>query len=469
MLVYSVREQSEEEELCRLQAEEDMSTGRGGRGGGQRGGGYGGRGGGGGGRGGGGYGGGGGGGGGYQGGGGGGYQGGGGGYQGGGGGYQGGGGGYQGGGRGGGGGFRGGRGGGGGGRPSSDYGIFSPQGAPAVVEKDLVTRADTLVSQLLNDKAWEAGDFPPRPGFGKNGMQTVVRANFFKVELPKKPMYQYDVDFSPNEKKGDKRQRLFELMQLAPEFKQLVKDPGFIAHDSSKTIISAKKLDIEDKTKKDFMVRFFYADEGPSDKDKEYQVSITPVRELTSTELEQHVDGKAKDFDSSTIIRALNIILAKFPASAVSADKKIVNFGQNRFFIIEKQPVDLGTGLVAYRGYYSSVRPSFGKVLCNINVCMAAFYKPQNLADMIDEVFGGRGGMQGGIQRKSLNGLKVNTTYMGKKKKLVLSGIGDKNADQETFFWDKEGKNVSVRHFFKKRKWLLIIIPPQSLRQAVKS
>ena len=363
-----------------------------------------------------------------------------------------------GGGRGGDGGFRGrgggGRGGFGGGRPQVDTGIFAPPGStPPQVDKELTTRADALIGKLVREEAL----FPPRPGYGKAGIQTIVRANFFQVSLPKQSFFQYDVDFVPSEKKGDKRTRLFELMQQHPDFRVLVPDPNTIAHDSSKTIISARKLAIPEKTKSEFIVRFYFADEGPGDNNKEYTVQITPVRELKSDDLQKYVDGKDMGYDSLIIIRALNIILAKFPSSTLSTNpnQKIVNFGQNRFFIVEREATrELGQGLVAYRGYYSSVRPSFGKVLCNINVCMAAFFKPMNLGQMINDLFGGRGGgVQGGIQRKSFNGLKVSFDYMGKRKKMVISGVGDKGAANQTFFWDKEGKNVSVSYFFKKREY----------------
>lgn len=396
--------------------------------------------------------------------GGGGYGGGGGGYDGGrggggggygGGGYGGGGGGYDGG-RGGGGGGYGGRGGGGGGRggrPTIDPGIFNSS-VPAVLDKALIAQADALVGKIVRDE-WE---FPARPGYGKLGVQTVVRANYFRVDLPKKPMYQYDVDFVPSEKKGEKRNRLFEIMQLHPQFKQLVPDPNTIAHDSSKTIISSRKLDIEDTSKVEFGVRFNFADESPSDRDKEYQVQIVPVRTMHSEEFQKYVQGAAdsKDYDSTVIIRALNIILAKFPSSASTADRRIVNFGQNRFFIIDKTPSELTGALVAYRGYYSSVRPSFGRVLCNINVCTAAFFKPMNLGEMITQVFAGRGGV-GGIQRKSINGLKVAYSYMNnKRKKMVISGIGENSAKEQTFYWDKEDKEVSVEYFFQKRQYIIL-------------
>ena len=454
--------------------------GRGGRGGG---GGGGGRGGGGGGRGGGG----GAGGGGYNGGGGG-YGGGGGGYGGGGGGRGGGGGGYGGGGRGGGGGgygggggggYRGGHdggyggggggggrggsfggfgrgGGGGGGRggPRADFGLYSP--APAVVDKGLERQADEFVKEL--NASNRPSEFPKRRDFGTLGIPTVVRANYFRVELPKKPYYQYDVDFSPAARSQRDRKRLFDLMEATPRFAQLVPNRNQIAHDSSKTIISAVPLDMPSK-KDTIEFNFHHADEPAvptGDRPpKKYIATLQHVRDLDLSDLQDYCLGRDTGHEWSVTVRALNIVLAKFPSASQAAGGSVINFGQNRFFIVEQRPEDLGAGLVAYRGYYSSVRPTFGRVLCNINVCTSAFFRPQNLANLFQDVFGDGGGdhftTRGGIQSKSIRGLRVLTTYMGHPRTFTLRGIAG-SADSIKFFWAEENRTVSVAEYFHKSK-----------------
>ncbi|KAF8455766.1 hypothetical protein BDZ91DRAFT_801275 [Kalaharituber pfeilii] len=340
----------------------------------------------------------------------------------------------------------------GGGAPSYENPdtLFNPLDAPAIVDTSLEAKADAIVAQLVNTNSWEEGQLPPRPGFGQAGVLTTVRANFFKVDLPKHPIYQYDVDFSPNESSLKRRERLFQLMQDDPKFKTLVKDSTTIAHDSSNTIISAKKLDVRENTKYEFRIRFYSEVDGPSDRDKNYEVQISLIREFNSEELVDYIHGKARNYDPEPIIRALNIILAKFPTSEANfKDKRIVNprRKQNQFFIVDKESRDLGGALVAYRGYYSSVRPSLGTVLCNINVCMAAFFKPMNLGVMIND---GRENVEEGIAG---DGLKVTTDYMGTRKEMVISGIGDRNPEEQKFFWDEENKEVSVKYFFKKSEF----------------
>lgn len=56
--------------------------------------------------------------------------------------------------------------------------------------------------------------------------------------------------------------------------------------------------------------------------------------------------------------------------------------GRNRYFFRSAMPpVPLGGGLEAWRGFYSSVRPSFKQLMVNVNVCTTAFYQEGNLAE----------------------------------------------------------------------------------------
>ena len=285
----------------------------------------------------------------------------------------------------------------------------------------------------------------------------------------KKVLYEYNVQFLPEAKKGEVRTRLFGLMKGRDLiFSKLFKSPDHMADDASSTIITNVPMkEGPEGVDKLWDLKFYWEDDGPSDNDKDYQVKFTFVRKLSWDAFTNHVNGKDINYDSQVIISALNIILAKFPSANVTPEKRVVRFGDNRFFIIEKRVTrSLGDGLVAYRGFYSSVRPSFGKVLCNINVCTSAFFEAQNLARLIHEVRMDGSGF-GGITRKHFDGLKVSYNYMGKTKKLVLKGLGRKSAKDEKFRWDKEnGSMVSVEYYFKKREILAHPIPYQIIHYA---
>lgn len=58
-----------------------------------------------------------------------------------------------------------------------------------------------------------------------------------------------------------------------------------------------------------------------------------------------------RDFDTLPVISALNIVLAQRPTDTG------VKVGQNRYFFPTHERMDLGGGLEAWRGYFSSIRP----------------------------------------------------------------------------------------------------------------
>ena len=89
--------------------------------------------------------------------------------------------------------------------------------------------------------------------------------------------------------------------------------------------------------------------------------------------------------------------------------------GQNKFFHPSpaSPPVSLGGGLEAWRGFYSSVRPSWRQLTVNVNVCTAAFYTPGNLAERMIEFMN--------IASSSriasfVRGVRVKTAHLGYKK-----------------------------------------------------
>jgi len=377
---------------------------------------------------------------------------------------------------------RGGRGGGRGGRGrlAADYGLFLPAGGSQQPDAQLDAAADEFVRALASTP--HQGAFPDRPDFGRRGASTVVRANYFSVDLPTKPLYQYDVDFSPSGKTAGVRARLFELLLASPDFRNLVPNTHSIATDMSKSIVSAHALRLP-LAKMVVDLRLHSADQPAGPDGKSYTATVALVHEFSAQDIREYVAGvvRTPPYDAGALIRALNIVLAKFPVSGLAGGRKVVRVGsgESRFFILDTQPDDLGSGLVAYRGYYSSIRPTFGRVLCNINVCTGAFFKPQSLAAMIGQVCpdGNFSSAKGGVGPKSFDGLKVQTHYLGKPKVVTLKGLGG-TAREEKFHWEEEKGLVTVEHYFKKsesavhvaegRSWLTFSRPQSTRRRWIR-
>ncbi|CAZ85927.1 unnamed protein product [Tuber melanosporum] len=258
---------------------------------------------------------------------------------------------------------------------------------------------------------------------------------------------------SPDPKIRRIRKRVFELLELT----SFSATRDLMATDYAKTIITARKLEIADD-KLQVEVRYFDADQaGPHEKSKVYAVTITLVQLLEPNSLKDYVNGLDPDFDSSPAIQALNIILAKPP----SQNAGVIPLGKSKFFVSEPNPQNqqhLPRGLLALRGYYSSIRPSMGRVLCNVNVCMTAFYKEGNLAELMRE-FGKRSELGG-----FLRGLRVSTKHItdpnGKPKLQykTIANLTGKSAREATFVSD-DGSTITVAAYFKKKYNIVLANP----------
>ena len=129
---------------------------------------------------------------------------------------------------------RGGGGGGGGFRNPSE--IFAP-GTPARVDPRL--SMDQLVKTFGNLRI--GPEMPLRPGFGTIGKVNVLRTNFFALRLPSNlVVYDYEVLITPNaDLRGPRKARILELFEGSPECAPF---RGYIAHDRSNRLVSAREL-----------------------------------------------------------------------------------------------------------------------------------------------------------------------------------------------------------------------------------
>ena len=92
----------------------------------------------------------------------------------------------------------------------------------------------------------------------------------------------------------------------------------------------------------------------------------------------------------SDVLQASNFIIARFP----NEEPRTYQSGRNKFYHhpydapIDRQVLDnlnLGEGLMALRGFYSSLRVSTYRFLLNVNVQTSAFYPAISVADLMTE------------------------------------------------------------------------------------
>lgn len=164
------------------------------------------------------------------------------------------------------------------------------------------------------------------------------------------------------------------------------------------------------------------------------------------TDAHRYLVGHAqyRNYDILPVISALNLILSAHPNRTQTGGGVMV--GRNRFFFPSASPpFPLGGGLEAWRGFYSSVRPSFNQLMVNVNVCATAFYSEANLAEAIivfeQASFGAR--ISAFVQR-----LRVRTKHLGHQK--TVKRIAKLNAKQHRFEAQELGGMVTVEEYFRR-------------------
>ncbi|KAF7986866.1 hypothetical protein HWV62_12600 [Athelia sp. TMB] len=257
------------------------------------------------------------------------------------------------------------------------------------------------------------------------------------MRLPKGSIYDYNIEIEPKTDVNRLKARIFQLLEQSPECAPHI---GYIAHDGSARLVSKQEL----PQPLDITVPFYDEDEtGPRPGGKVYTVSIIYSRTLESDDLTKFQEGKTelRDYDSLPLISALNLVLQ------THASKTGVRVGKNRYFF--KSPNDptyqLSMGVEAWKGFFASVRPTYKQLMVNVNVCMAAFYMPGNLADAISAF---QRNSSGGMPKRFSAGLKVRVTHLGYKK--PVKRICGKTARQQTFKHETYGE-ISVEQYFKKQ------------------
>jgi eukaryotic translation initiation factor 2C len=313
----------------------------------------------------------------------------------------------------------------------------------------------------------------------------VLWTNYFELKgiKPDTQLYRYSVAFQPeNELPKPKKKRMIQLLLKQTPF---AGEP--IASDWAQFLISPKKIELGAQ-RPVYDLQWYPEDGEPlpaptPDETKQRadarkknsmralveQIGTVSVKEVMN-DLKQAGTTYALKLET---IQALNVILGFGPTS----DSNILTAGGNKHYPFDahpqKQITDLGSGLQALRGYFTSVRTSVNRIIVNINVATGAFYKAGPLIDLMKEVTGG-GPPQNPEQYRRLTAfvrkLRIETNYIRetdtngkvkmvngrpvyKRKVHVISDLGQfgKNSQNVTFkiTTGKKEETISVQQFFK--------------------
>jgi eukaryotic translation initiation factor 2C len=269
-------------------------------------------------------------------------------------------------------------------------------------------------------------NLPVRPAYGTKGEKVILFANCFELStVPDKLstvpeqlstvtdliLYRYSVHVQP-EVKGRKLSQVIRLLLELPEYATL---KGHLVSDFKSTMICRKKLS---KTMAEYQIP--YRSEGEDDARPTattYIVTVKNTGDLNVAQLVAFLTSTSIDLayaDKDPTIQALNIFKSHFFRASPA---KRATIGANKSFSLQQTTeADLGAGLTALRGYFSSVRVAAARILVNINVIHAPFYKKGSLLDVMRDYKNSVG--EGNLPKvdKFIRKLRVKVIHMTEKK-----------------------------------------------------
>ena len=173
--------------------------------------------------------------------------------------------------------------------------------------------------------------------------------------------------------------------------------------------------------------------------EKRYDGYVQFSKDIPIPMLLQHLAGNyTPGLDIGVMVQCLNIVLGDYPRS-----QKHLNPILNKYFQ-RNNPIQLDAGIVAMKGFYSSVRPSAGRIQCNINVCTSAFLEGGNFAAVMKKIMdkysnSDSPAMAVSALNKIFRKCKVTFAYTGTKKTRTVYSIEPCTAHTHSFRVTDEG------------------------------
>lgn len=289
----------------------------------------------------------------------------------------------------------------------------------------------------LSLDALSLADFklPLRSEYITAGRVIFLRTNYFAMAInTDKKLSKYNVEIKAerkvrkNEQKkenkeeytqeesrpGRKRRQAFAILFESKDFSDI--KPGF-ATDYASTIITTRELKMGPNGSRAFS--FLYRDiedRTPRPNATRYTFTLTPAGIVPTTELLRYLASTTTDpsdvAGKADAIQALNIIMARTP----NMKDGVFQSGQNKFYEFPRNPnnyLELGGGLIAVRGYYSSVRTSTLRTLLNLNSQASPFYPAWDVVRLVSS-YGTRGTRWENVEN-FVEKLRVKTQYLKNK------------------------------------------------------
>ncbi|KAI1171254.1 ribonuclease H-like domain-containing protein [Nemania sp. FL0916] len=269
-------------------------------------------------------------------------------------------------------------------------------------------------------------DFPLRPDYGTKGDELELWANYLAL-FPSTDLrlHHYSVSVSPTAqgKKSPTPQgkKLEQIIRLYLESPEVVMYRSDIVTDFKSTIISRVELNVNNGDGVGVVYRAEHEAE-PAPNPTTYTVQLGEFRVFSVADVLQYIttaDSNPRSSEKQSVVQALNILMNH----GMKGAQNVITLGASKSFSIpdkdedndqHKDRRDLGGGLIARRGFYTSVRAATGRMLLNVNLSHSAFYRPLRLDQLIND-----SGYKGDTERLApfIRRLRVEVTHFTKKNK----------------------------------------------------
>lgn len=290
------------------------------------------------------------------------------------------------------------------------------------------------------------------------GRSTVFRTNHFEIITePDLQLFRYSVEVTPELKIARKRRRAFQLLLDTASFLDAVRPA--VSTDHASMLITRQRLNLGPDDRTTIPIVYYETEEaGPTpEHSTTYIFNISYIKTLSVPNLMSYLastDPAITYSDEDSILQALNVAMSRKPSASVDM---AVFPRANKFFPIAAFLGDLGGGLIALRGYYTSVRTATLRLLVNVNSVTASFYRPGPLLELMRDFKSSCRGSWQKLLPKFLTSLRVQTTHLrtskGDYKTKVVAGLArdphpGANAQEVSFYWDKIKANLTVEQYY---------------------
>ncbi|KAG8946717.1 hypothetical protein FRC04_011495 [Tulasnella sp. 424] len=283
----------------------------------------------------------------------------------------------------------------------------------------------------------------PRPSYGTLGVPVDMIVNCFRANVPTNLIYHYDT-ILPEDKVLPVRATMEVIRKMQEQNPTIFTKRG--SYDGRKNLYSPIKYSFGNQH--EFQVN----DGGRNPRRVRIQFAAT----INPSSTARYIAGQqSHDENILTTLNAYNVAIRMQPIQDHPFN--------TRSFFTRAEVRDMGRSVELWRGYFQSVRPAIGKMVINVDISSAAFYKSGPLIKVCLEYMG-RSPDGDPLQflaanrldqrtRKDLlkfiRNLTVRTTRNGQSNNRSIKDISDKGADNLMFKLE-DGSSISVAAWFRR-------------------